>query len=93
MSEIRGRGRPKGALNKVTADVKQAAQQFTDDALNTLAKIMREGESEAARVAAANSILDRGHGKPRQAIDVDANVKATIEEIRRTVHDPRNTDR
>ena len=25
----------------------------------------------AARVAAANSLLDRGHGKPRQELDVD----------------------
>lgn len=76
-----GAGRPKGALTKATADVKMAAQAFTDDALNTLASIMRESESDAARVAAANSILDRGHGKPKQSVDVDADVRATVSRI------------
>jgi hypothetical protein len=51
-----GAGRKKGSLNKATADIRQAAQQFTDDALGVLAQIMRDSESDAARVAAANSI-------------------------------------
>lgn len=70
-----GAGRPKGAVNKATADVREAARAFTTDALETLAQIMKAGESEAARVAAANSILDRGHGKPKQSLDVDATVR------------------
>jgi len=88
MEEKRGRGRPKGSLNKATATVKEAAQAFTDDALKVLAEIMKGGESEAARVAAANSILDRGHGKPKQALDVEANVKATITRIERQIVRP-----
>jgi hypothetical protein len=74
-----GKGRPKGSLNKATADIKAAAQVYTEDALATLAQIMKAGESEAARVAAANSILDRGFGKPRQSMDVDATSDMTIE--------------
>ena len=65
-------------MNKVTADIRAAAQAYTDDALATLAQIMKAGASEAARVAAANSILDRGFGKPRQAMDVDAQVKTDV---------------
>ncbi len=61
-------GRPKGSLNKSTRAVKEAAQKYTDKALKTLASIMERGESEAARIAAANALLDRGHGKPAQAI-------------------------
>ena len=76
-----GKGRPKGSLNKATADIKAAAQVYTEDALATLAQIMKAGESEAARVAAANSILDRGFGKPRQAVDLDAQVKADFSTI------------
>ncbi len=76
MPDNRQRGRPKGSVNKVTADIRAAAQAYTDDALATLAQIMKAGESEAARVAAANSILDRGFGKPRQALDVEAQVKS-----------------
>lgn len=64
-----GAGRPKGSLNKATADVKQAAQAFTTDAISTLAEIMRSPEHPAAaRVSAANSLLDRGHGKPKQPL-------------------------
>jgi hypothetical protein len=76
-----GAGRPKGSLNKATADIKAAAQAYTEDALATLAQIMKAGESEAARVAAANSILDRGFGKPRQSMDLDAQVKAEFSTI------------
>lgn len=76
-----GAGRPKGAVNKATADVREAARAFTNDALEVLALIMTSGESEAARVAAANSILDRGHGKPKQSVDVDATVRRPEEAL------------
>lgn len=88
MTEIRKPGRPKGARNKITAPIKEAAQRFTDDALGVLVEIMKTGESEAARVAAANAVLDRGHGKPKQAIDVDANVSAKVTSIVRRIVDP-----
>ena len=35
----------------------------------TLVTISTSGESEAARVSAANALLDRGYGKPRQAVE------------------------
>jgi hypothetical protein len=72
-------GRKAGTPNKATADIKAAAQAYTEDALATLAQIMKAGESEAARVAAANSILDRGFGKPRQSMDLDATTDMTVE--------------
>jgi hypothetical protein len=66
-----GAGRPKGARNKATNEAKatlsELAKKYAPEALETLASIMRAGESEAARVTAANSILDRGYGKPVQA--------------------------
>lgn len=66
-----GAGRPKGAANKATKDVREAAQAFTSDALNTLASIMRDDDQPAAaRVSAASAILDRGHGKPKQATEL-----------------------
>lgn len=87
-----GAGRPEGAINKVSADIRAAAQEYSDQALQVLVKVATAGESEAARVAAANAILDRAHGKPKQAVDVNADVNATITELRRTIHDPRNTN-
>lgn len=66
-----GAGRPKGSANKATADIREAAQQYSGAALATLHEVMTGGDSAAARVAAANAILDRAHGKPRQSVDVD----------------------
>jgi len=76
--ERRG-GRQKGSLNKATADVKLAAAEYSPMALATLADIARSGESEQARVSAANAILDRAHGKPGQAHEVKGEVKHTHE--------------
>ena len=68
--ERRG-GRQKGTPNKVTADLQEAAQVYTPAALKTLNDICVSGESEAARVAAANSLLDRGHGRPTTHVSAD----------------------
>ena len=87
-----GAGRPKGAVNKATADIREAAQEYSAQALQVLVNVAIAGESEAARVSAANAILDRAHGKPKQAVDVDANVAARVEAIRRIIHDPRHSD-
>jgi hypothetical protein len=68
-----GAGRPPGSQSKATIEVKEAAAVYSADAVATLAKIMTDGrQPAAARVSAANAILDRAHGKPKQAIDLDA---------------------
>lgn len=75
-----GAGRPRGAKNKSTLELKGLAQQHTEDALKTLVEIMLSAESsDKARVAAANAILDRGFGKPHQSID--AEITGTIADI------------
>lgn len=61
-------GRQKGTPNKSTAAVKAAAQKHTTDALAALVSILRTGQSEQARIAAARELLDRGYGKPAQAL-------------------------
>jgi hypothetical protein len=67
-----GAGRKPGSRNKLTKALKVSltdlAQTYTETALQTLAEIMKDKRANAAaRVTAANSILDRGHGKPVQA--------------------------
>lgn len=83
-------GRKPGSPNKANRSLREAARSFTDDALKVLAEIMVNGTGEAARIAAASAILDRGHGRPTQAVEVDANVKATVTELRRTIVDPKH---
>lgn len=86
-----GAGRPKGVPNKATACIKAAASEYSDKALETLAEIMAGVEHPAAaRVGAANAILDRAYGKPKQSMDVDATVQATVSKIVRKIVDPRD---
>jgi len=81
MSEKKKPGRPLGARNKQTLDVKEAAQEYTEEALQKLAAIMRTGQSEAAQVAAIREILDRGHGKPKQAIEATGKDGAALPQV------------
>lgn len=68
-----GAGRPKGAKDRLTreagATISEMARAYTDDALAALVKIARSGESEAARVSAANALLDRAYGKAAQPVE------------------------
>jgi hypothetical protein len=66
--ERRG-GRKAGVPNKVTRDLKEIAQLYTEEAILTAAAIMRAAKKPAAaRLTAVSIILDRGHGKPPQAL-------------------------
>src|SRR3954467_6642408 len=70
-----GKGRPfqkgvsgnPGGRPKVLGEVQELARERSPQVINTLAAIM-EKAPPAARVAAANSLLDRGYGKPTQPI-------------------------
>lgn len=66
-----GKGRPKGALNKATAEIKQAARKHGPEALKVLARLMKDAESEQAQIAAAKEILDRAYGKATQPVGED----------------------
>lgn len=69
-----------GGRPKVVGDVQELARQHTPDAIETLASIMRDGEAApAARVAAANAILDRGYGKPAQHITGEVETRYVAE--------------
>lgn len=65
-----GSGRKKGVPNKATRTLKEAAQEYTQVALQTLVEVAEDiNAPHAARVSASNALLDRGHGKPIQAIE------------------------
>lgn len=60
------RGRPKRDL-----ELAELARGYTADALETLVSLMSDGRAPpAARVAAAMAILDRGWGRPPQALEI-----------------------
>ena len=62
------KGRP-----PVIQEVRELAKQQTEAAIRTIVAIMEDPKANAsARVAAAEAILDRGWGKPKQHVDLDA---------------------
>jgi hypothetical protein len=64
-------GRPPGALNKVTAEVKSLAQKHGPDAIKTLARLAKEADSDTAKIAACRELLDRAYGKATQHVEGD----------------------
>lgn len=92
-------GNPNGRPKVVLADgrsLSDIAKQHTEAAIATLVAVMEEGESDAARVSAANAILDRAWGRPKQELDVEMNVRGELAELlaqrRQRVAEGRNGD-
>lgn len=71
-------GRVKGTPNKATADIKALAQLHAAEAMQELARLAREAESEAARVAAIKELFDRGFGKAKQSLDAEVSAQIAI---------------
>lgn len=83
----KGVGRPRGTINKATADVKALASEYGPEAIKTLAHIMVNGETEPGRIAAAKELLDRAYGKAKQAVDVGGGLDVSITRIIREISD------
>lgn len=63
-------GRKAGTPNKATADVKALARAHGPAAINELARLAKDAESEQARVSACREILDRAYGKAMQPTEI-----------------------
>jgi hypothetical protein len=93
-----GAGRPPGAGDTTLSAARilsagqkwefaEYALQHAYEAIDTLVHVMKHGESETARIMAADKILDRSLGKAPQHIDIAALrhtdiVYHSIEEVR-----------
>jgi Family of unknown function (DUF5681) len=59
-----------GGRPKVVGEVQELAREHTAESISTLVEIMRNKKAPpAARAVAANSILDRGYGRPAQTLE------------------------
>lgn len=79
-------GNPNGR-SKIAAEVRALAQQHCPEAIATLAELMRTSPDERVRLSAAEAILDRGVGRPIQAVEVtheDRRLPDALEELRRS---------
>jgi len=67
-------GRPPGRSNVATTQMRRTlgelAREHTAEALETVLAVMRTGETDAIRLAAAVHVLDRGFGRPQAAVEV-----------------------
>ena len=87
--ERRG-GRKKGVPNKVTEEVRAIAQPYAPAAIKEAARIagllprQKGSDSDQARVAAINIILDRAYGKPKQPIEGEM-LHGVSEELRQFI--------
>ena len=75
-------------MAKAPLEIRSLARKHTHKAINTLVSIMVEPKAPAAaRIMAANSLLDRGWGKAAQFVDVQGDVKHLLE-VKLTVIEP-----
>lgn len=65
-------GRQKGTPNKVQrVDIAKVARVYSLRALETIISVMEDPEEAGSvRLAAANALLDRAHGKPKQMTEI-----------------------
>ena len=61
-----------GGRPKILADVRELARAHAASAMNALVQIVEDKNAPAAaRVAAANSLLDRGYGKSEAKLEAN----------------------
>jgi hypothetical protein len=83
----------KSNMPKAVTEIRSLARSHTRTALNVLVAVMRNTKATPpARVAAANAILDRGWGKPTQALANDENALELIHRIERVIVQPDHVD-
>lgn len=70
---VKGKSGNPGGRPKKVKEVQQRVEDLVDDAVTVLAKALKDDDAKV-RLAAANAILDRGLGKPKQAVEVKADV-------------------
>ena len=58
------------------------SRQHTNDELDTLVDVTLSSQSDSARIAAANAILDRGYGRPTKTTSLEVNAPFVPTEIR-----------
>jgi len=84
----------KTEMTKTITEIRSIARSHTRTAINVLVGIMRSKDATAAaRVSAANAILDRGWGKAAQSLEnSDDGPLELIHKIERTIVYPENSD-
>lgn len=88
-----GAGRKPGKVSKAKLDIAERAKSHGEAALAVLYEVMKDKQApHAARVSAANAVLDRGYGKPTQVMAGDPDAPLAVTMVTRRIVDPGGTD-
>ena len=80
-------------MAKSITQIRSLARSHTRSALNALVGVMRStSATPAARVSAANAILDRGWGKAPQAIENGDGALEFVHRIERVIVEPEEVE-
>jgi hypothetical protein len=81
-------------MAKASTEIRSLARAHTETAVNTLAGIMNQEKAPAAaRVAAAQALLDRGWGKAPQTMELTGDPEhPLVHRIERVIVDASNSD-
>jgi hypothetical protein len=81
-----------GGVSEARREMQELARLHSVEAIETAVRIMRTGKSETNRLVAANMLLDRGWGKPRQSVEVETQGKS-LEGILRAMWAEKHAER
>lgn len=60
-----------GGRKAVPKEITIAAQMLCPEAVKTIGDLMRSSDDNNIRLKAANSLLDRGYGRPPQSVQLE----------------------
>ena len=83
MPWVKGQSGNPGGRPKALAAVKAAAQEKGPECIRLLWELSQCADSDAAKIAAIKELLDRGFGRPAQAVEVSGPEGGAIEIDRR----------
>ena len=80
-------GRKPGVPNKATAEIRMLAREHGPAAIQELARLAKEAQSEQARISACNALLDRAYGRSQasQPVELDLPDTSTIDGVTRSL--------
>ena len=90
----KGAGRKPNKVSKAKRTIAEMAREHGELALQTLVDVASDPSApHSSKVSAANSLLDRGFGRPMQVIDnTSSDGTMTPQVITRTVIDPKSDE-
>lgn len=85
-------GRPAGAPNRITREMRERAAFWGDKALEKIVKLI-DSDDERVALGAATELMNRAYGKPAQTQIIQGDEEGgpvRLQELRDTIVDPKN---